>query len=265
MKALALDFDGVIVDSSREVHVVALRTYLALQPRSRLRRFLGPVGPSSDPSAHDFGRDPLFQAFLGLVPLGNRAEDFGVAMRSLEEGVELADQTAYDEFLARQDRIWLDAYHREFYRQRSGLRESSLAAWTRLHRPYPGLERALRRDVPCRALRIATAKDRASVRLLLDHYGLGDLFPDAAILDKETGRTKRAHLELIQRQLEVPFADITFVDDKVNHLERVAGLGVRPVLAGWGHNTPREHDRARALGFTIATLERIDDLFGVDA
>ena len=264
MKALALDFDGVIVDSSREVHVVALRTYLVLEPRSRLRRFLGPEGPSSDPSAHDFARDPLFQAFFGLVPLGNRAEDFGVALRSLEKGVELPDQSAYDEFFAHQDRIWLDAYHREFYRQRSELREASLEAWIRLHRPYPGLEPALRRLAGPWTLRIATAKDRVSVRALVEHYGLGDLFPDGAVLDKETGRTKRSHLEEIHRQLAVPFAHITFLDDKVNHLERVAGLGVRPVLAGWGHNTPREHDRARALGFAIATLDRIEETLEVD-
>jgi hypothetical protein len=55
--------------------------------------------------------------------------------------------------------------------------------------------------------------------------------------------------------LGVPFEDITFVDDKLNHLIRVAPLGVRPVLAGWGHNTEREHSQARSRGFAIATLE----------
>jgi len=265
VKALALDFDGVIVDSSHEVHVVALRAYLALQPRSRLRRFLGPVGPSSDPSTHDFRNDPLFEGFTRLVPLGNRAEDFGAALRSLEEGAELPDQAAYDAYFAALDSIWLDAYHREFYRQRCALRDSSAEVWTRLHGIYPGLGATLRRLESRWALWIATAKDHASVRLLLDHYDLGDLFPDGAVLDKETGRTKRAHLQLIQRRVGVPFADITFVDDKVNHLERVAGLGVRPVLAGWGHNTPREHDRARALGFPVATLDRFGQIVEADA
>jgi len=47
---------------------------------------------------------------------------------------------------------------------------------------------------------------------------------------------------------------ITFVDDKVNHLQRAAGLGVRPVLAGWGFNTVREHSLASSLGFEIAHL-----------
>ena len=50
------------------------------------------------------------------------------------------------------------------------------------------------------------------------------------------------------------FEEITFVDDKVNHLVTVAELGVRPVLAGWGFNTPREHELARHLGFPVANF-----------
>jgi len=33
---------------------------------------------------------------------------------------------------------------------------------------------------------------------------------------------------------------------------------VRPVLAGWGFNTPREHSLARAIGFAVATLADAD-------
>ena len=54
--------------------------------------------------------------------------------------------------------------------------------------------------------------------------------------------------------IEFDFDRITFVDDKVNHLVTVAALGVRLVLAGWGFNTPREHARARELGYPVATL-----------
>ena len=38
------------------------------------------------------------------------------------------------------------------------------------------------------------------------------------------------------------------MDDKVNHLEAVAPLGVRCALAAWGYNGAREQDRAREAG-----------------
>ena len=48
---------------------------------------------------------------------------------------------------------------------------------------------------------------------------------------------------------------MTFVDDKVSHLEVVASLGVRCALAGWGYNGERESARARELGCLVLTLE----------
>ena len=69
MKALVLDFDGVISDSVGEVFIVARRTYLELCPDSELR-------------VRD--TDELNRAFRQLMPLGNRAEDYGTALLALE-------------------------------------------------------------------------------------------------------------------------------------------------------------------------------------
>ena len=52
MKALVLDFDGVISDSVRESFTVALGSYLDLQPTSSLDRR---------------DRDELYQEFLELI------------------------------------------------------------------------------------------------------------------------------------------------------------------------------------------------------
>jgi phosphoglycolate phosphatase-like HAD superfamily hydrolase len=102
---------------------------------------------------------------------------------------------------------------------------------------------------------MATAKDRQSVRALLGAHGLDGLFAPDLVLDKETGVSKRAHLEIVQARLGVPAWELTFVDDKLNHLETVKPLGVRGVLAAWGYNGPREQEQARARGFAVATDE----------
>ena len=52
---------------------------------------------------------------------------------------------------------------------------------------------------------------------------------------------------------------MSFVDDKVNHLDAVSPLGVRCFLAGWGYNGPREHRLARERGYGICSLGDFED------
>jgi phosphoglycolate phosphatase-like HAD superfamily hydrolase len=263
MTVLALDFDGVVCDSFREVFATALATYESLVPGSpviaRLRHRHG------DGRWHDLdlADDPVTVSFVSMMPLGNRAEDFGVSLRAADGFLELTDQGAYDAFFATIDRVWRDRFHDEFYRQRDAARAVEPRGWLDLHEPYRFFLEVLRRRATDAEIALATAKDRGSAELLLAHLGVGDLFHPELILDKDTGIDKTAHLTVLRERLDVVFESVIFVDDKVNHLERVAPLGVRPVLAGWGFNTPREHELARRLGFAVANEDDVETiLFG---
>ena len=258
MRVLALDFDGVLCDSSREVFLVAVDAYALQEPDSPLLRRLTELRDDAADGGNDHLDDPLVQAFAGLLPLGNRAEDFGVALRALETEVSIGDQDAYDSFYACHEQVWLESYHRLFYEARARLRAEDPAAWSRLHLPYPGLADILGRHADDTHLAVVTAKDGRSVHLLLEELEMAEIFGADLILDKETGVEKTHHLQVLRDRLGADFSDITFVDDKVNHLEQVAGLGVRPVLAGWGFNTQREHTLARSLGYEIAFLGTAD-------
>ncbi|HTY17064.1 MAG TPA: HAD family hydrolase [Myxococcota bacterium] len=243
MKLLALDFDGVIADSAPEAFAVATRTFCELRPDTALRH------------ADERG---LYRDFLALMPLGNRAEDYGAALAAIEVGAAVPDQAAYDAFRASLDPRWLRQYHQRFYRVRDALSEADRAAWLALLRPYPDLVSLLRRRAGSARYAIATAKDRRSVAILLAEWGIADLFASDAILDKETGVAKTAHLEHLSRAFGVDPPEITFVDDKVNHLEAAAPLGVRCALAAWGYNGPREHALARARGYLVCTLANLE-------
>lgn len=239
MRALALDFDGVICDSAREAFAVAVRTYAKALSPGFARNELD---------------EALFAEFLALMPLGNRAEDYAVALTAIERGRALADQAAYDAFRAELDPHALRAFHKRFYRERHAWSERDPAGWHAHMRAYPGICALLRRRAGAAQLAIATAKDRRSVRALLASYGIADLFPDGAIHDKETGVSKREHVRAIADAAGVAASEVTFVDDKVNHLEDVAGLGARCVLAAWGYNGARERQIAAARGFLVCTL-----------
>lgn len=248
MTLLVFDFDGVISDSAPESFEVALRTF----------RHLG------DPRALSaWPREDLYRRFLAIMPLGNRSEDFGIALCAIDGAVPLEHQEAYQAFRATLDPAWLDEFHRVFYETRHHFAQEDGERWRALLGPYPAFVELLRRRAGIHPYAIATAKDRASVDLLLADYGIADLFPDALILDKETGVSKVAHHERLAERTGCPYHEMTFVDDKVNHLDHVASLGVRGVLAAWGYNGPREHEAARARGYEVATLEDAERcLFG---
>ncbi len=239
MRVLALDFDGVICDSAREAFIVALRTYRAL------------LSPGFARGEED---DALFAQFVALMPLGNGATDYAVALTAIERGRALPDQAAYDAFRGGLDAAALRAYHKQFYRGRADWMRRDLAGWHAHMRPYPGICELLRRRAGDVRLAIATAKDRHSVRALLTHYGVADLFPEGVVLDKETSDSKREHVRRIAELAGARVSEITFVDDKVNHLEDVAALGARCVLAAWGYNGARERRIAEARGFLVCTL-----------
>ena len=95
MKVLALDFDGVISHSATESFVVALRTYTAMRPDSGL---VASAGDLRDAPRDTVRQHPVYCRFVELMPLGNRAEDFGIALLALEAGVSLRDQAAYDDY-----------------------------------------------------------------------------------------------------------------------------------------------------------------------
>ena len=252
-RLVALDFDGVIADSAPEAFVVALRAWRELRPEGALQAEPALLADAA-PAPERVRAQPLYARFLEHMPLGNRAEDYAVVLRAIEAGEPLPDQAAYDRFKAKLDGGWLRGFHRSFYRERARLAAADEAAWFRLMRPYPGIAELLRRRAGDALLAIATAKDRRSVEALLGAYGIADLFPEDRILDKETGVSKRSHLEQLAERFAVPFPEMLFVDDKVNHLDSVSPLGVACGLAAWGYNGEREIDLALARGHRVIRL-----------
>jgi phosphoglycolate phosphatase-like HAD superfamily hydrolase len=263
MKALALDFDGVISDSVAESFVVALRTLGELRPETG---FTGEADSLFEGGREAVLSHPHYAGFLELMPLGNRAEDFAVLLLIVSAGGCELEQADYDREREALDPGFLTSFHRLFYEQREMLSERDRAAWLGLLGPYHDFVRVMRRNSTRVALALATAKDSRSVGILLEHYGIDDLFGPERILDKETGPDKRAHLRVLSERLDLAPEEITFIDDKLNHLESVSQLGVRCGLAAWGYNGERERRRARELGHLVCELERIEEqLFSPDA
>jgi phosphoglycolate phosphatase-like HAD superfamily hydrolase len=217
----------------------------------------GPTAPTK-PGAAQRESSELYPAFVELMPLGNRAEDFGVALQALDRGVKITDQESYDAFYNTIDPAWRREFHQRFYEVRAAFAAADPVGWRALMPPYGAFLEVLRRRAGDLRLAIASAKDRASVRALLESYGVADLFAPELILDKEAGVHKTSHLERLHRLLGLPYVQLTYVDDKVNHLDAVSRLGVRCALAAWGYNGPREQALARAHGHLVCSLDEAE-------
>jgi phosphoglycolate phosphatase-like HAD superfamily hydrolase len=262
-RLLALDFDGVISDSAPESFAVALLTYTELIEHSRFDDRRAALESDSLPTPSRLAEDPLYASFLGLMPLGNRAEDFAISLSALETSRPVADQADYDAFRSELDEDWLQKFHRRFYENRTALSRRDPTGWRRMMGAYPSFLEILHRRAGDALLAIATSKDAETVNALLRDYGIEALFPRERVFDKETGVHKDAHLQQLHETVGVAYDEIIFVDDKVNHLDRVARLGVRCALAAWGYNGEREVELARQRGFRVCTLENAEEqLFG---
>ena len=194
------------------------------------------------------------------MPLGNRAEDFGVALLAIESNASLDNQAAYDQFFDRLDGSFAEEFHAHFYRERNAFRGAQPEVWEALSVPFAGLVELLRRRAGDIGLAIATAKDGSSVAKLLENYGVSDLFAEGTVIDKESGRDKRAHLRAVAERFGANFDEITFIDDKANHLLQTRPLGVRCLLAEWGYNGEREQAIARQHEIDVATLDNRESL-----
>jgi phosphoglycolate phosphatase-like HAD superfamily hydrolase len=256
-RLLALDFDGVVSDSAPESFVVALRTCAALRD-APLPSAARALADQRGPTLAEVRACSSYAPFLDAMPLGNRAEDFGVVLRALAEEAPLESQSDYNAQLERHSQPWRDAFHSRFYQERQRLRGEDLDAWLALMAPYSEFLALLRRRSGDIQLAIATAKDGESVRALLAAYGAVDLFPDELVVDKEAGRSKVAHLTRLSERTGIALSEILFFDDKVNHLDEVAKLGVRCGLAAWGYNGPREEALAREKGHLLCNLSDVE-------
>ncbi|MBN2289427.1 MAG: HAD family hydrolase [Candidatus Glassbacteria bacterium] len=241
---LALDFDGVISDSLLESYLITWRIAGRFDP------LLAPDDgflPTLE-NIHRFRERHLmhWNSFRALVPFCNRGEDYLLAHRAVREKRHITTQEEFSSFARSQPRDQLDRFHQEFYVERYRLADENRQAWLALNAAYPGVADALEALAGRFTLAVATSKDRESVRLLLQDYGMEGLFEPRAVLDKSAGASKRAHLDALHEIYRCPFDRMTFIDDKVAHLLNCAPLGIRPCLAGWGYNGPAEHELARS-------------------
>jgi FMN phosphatase YigB (HAD superfamily) len=233
-KAIAFDFDGLLVDGLNECVLVSWNGF----HQKDLDAF-GPAGLDAVPAdfIDTFKNHRNFARHLGhfaspfYLPrhFSNQAE-FDAAFATLDAG-------AVEDFARRV------AEYRNHARQKYHLR------WLEYHAYYPGVERLLKK-LAC-PVYLVTGKDTASVDELLRRAGI--VVPIEHIFGE--CREKVPVLELIADIEDADPIEISFFDDNVMNACSAHESGFRSYWATWGYHAPDHAAIARAAGVTALSLD----------
>jgi len=240
---LIFDFDGVLMDSVREIAVTAYNmlqgtivTRLDQLPQNALQLFL---------------RNRFHVQPIGDAPV--------LMMWCLETGESAPDKllTAgeYDEIIQQVEEP-VAARTIRFFETRNRFKSKDLEAWTALNAPVQPLWRIMA-EKSTEDLVLLTNKNRDATISLSNHFGLK--ISDQNVYSGDNGTTKIDNMtQIIQRFRKPGYA---FIDDSVKNLREIDTHFKREektislIFATWGYTGPDDGRMAKDFGYQVVTLE----------
>jgi phosphoglycolate phosphatase-like HAD superfamily hydrolase len=240
---LIFDFDGVLMDSVREVAVTAyntlnsqIATRLDQIPRAALQLFL--------------------RNRFHIRPIG----DAPVLMKwCLDNGESDSDKLLspgeYDEILKQVIEPVVERTTR-FFDQRNRFKTKNMNAWIALNTPIQPLWQILVENPP-ENLVLLTNKNRDATVALSSHFGLK--INNENVYSGDHGTTKIENMtQIIQRFRKPAYA---FIDDSVKNLREIdqhfnkEEKTISLIFATWGYTGPDDAQTAQNLGYQVVTID----------
>ena len=240
---LIFDFDGVLMDSVREIAVTAYNTLRGTMitklnqiPKAALELFL--------------------RNRFHVQPIG----DTQVLMRwCLEMGAsdpeKLLSPEEYDVLIRQIDEPVVQRTNR-FFEMRGRFKQKDINAWLELNAPVQPLWRLLiakqKGD-----LVMLTNKNREATLDLCQHFGLP--ISKANVYSGDNGTTKIDNMKQIMQRFKA--SDYAFVDDSVKNLREIDAYFNRDkkvidlIFATWGYTGPDDAGFAKNFGYQVLTMD----------
>jgi FMN phosphatase YigB (HAD superfamily) len=240
---LIFDFDGVLLDSVREVAVTCYNmlnntiiTRLSQLPQNALNLFL--------------------RNRFHVQPIG----DAPVLMKwCLETGASDPDKlltpAEYGEILGRVAEP-VAARSARFFETRNRFKTIDLNAWIALNAPVQPLWRIMIGN-PTDNLVLLTNKNREATIALSKHFKLS--ISDKNVYSGDNGTTKIENMTQIMHRFRKP--GYAFIDDSVKNLREIdehfnkEEKTISLIFATWGYTGPDDARSARNFGYQVLTIE----------
>ena len=255
MKILALDFDGVIVDSILDSLFVSHNAYLNLYGSKSTNSFGGKLFTFENWERIKIEYREEINYYRKFRPFIRGATDYGIINKLMEEKKHIANQEEFDRYRTSVE-FDFEGYHKAFYNERERLQNINYRSWYNLEPPYleiiKGIKELLEDGIK---IVVATSNRRKAIMRSFTPEYFGFFIAPEDILDKRFGEDKSEQMKYILNKFQVEFKDIYFVDDLVNHLISVKSLGVNVFLAGWSYATKEQKEKACLLKIPIIEKE----------
>lgn len=240
---LALDFDGVLCDSTEECIVTAWNGWLSYQ---------GKHGFFWDPREVPEPYQSCIRRFRGYVRTGG---EYLVLIRAAEKGWPIHSQREYEEAVSSVGSETRN-YEKAFFTARDKMRLEDESRWFDLHLVYNGVPEKLQRLWSEFDVIVVTGKDSEAVQTFLRSFRLS---PDPGrIYDKDAAHDKLEAIRRAASETGRPLEQITLLDDNIVHLLPVQKAGSRVFMAGWGYHTDEHLETAKANKVPVVSLENWD-------
>lgn len=236
IKVIALDFDGVIMDTAHEVFVACQKV---LEERNQRLE-------DSAESKFIMGRNLLRTGkdLYGIIELFKKGVDFNKI-----------SQEEFDDFVSKNEEE-SKKFSKDFFAIRKRMQEEDYDRWFSLNKLFPGIKYVIDKLSKKFRIIIISTKDFYSISTTFDRVGID--VDKENIFSKEISDNKAEVIKKVSEKLSVEPKEILFIDDQPKHLEGVKKLGTGVALAGWGYNNDRQKEETRLLGIPI--IEKPEDI-----
>lgn len=244
MKALVLDFDGVIADSQMECLFVGFNAYLQSHKITKL--FDGRAFTFDNFNFLTAKHRSSVEEYKRLRPYVIDAFCFYAMLHIIDNHIAVRSQSHYNEIREKLAAAIYNDFVKRFYEERQNLIKNSLNEWLALSPPYKRIIQAIK-NLGAFYFAISTNNRAFTINAFSKKNGISPRM----IVDSSFSTDKAKHLEHIKNNLKSDFSSLHFVDDQINHFPKLLDLGAKCYLATWGYNTEEQQKEARRLGVVL--------------
>lgn len=240
MKAIVLDFDGVIFDTMDETLFLSFNIYKGVNP-------LSPVTISKIPNSY---REKFYR-FRYLVA---RPFQFSFLWSAIEKLPEDKIEFSFYKSLEK-DKEGYGSFEDNFLNLRKRLMSDYIDIWLALCKPFTSVVTAIKEIGKEYPVYVSSTRDINSISFLFRYVGLS-IKPEY-IFGKENGNLKLDHIKAICQHGQYRFEDIVFIDDNLLNFKGISDLGIHCYLATWGYNHSKQTAKQLKFPYTAISQDEI--------
>ncbi|MBU0712043.1 HAD hydrolase-like protein [bacterium] len=237
---LALDFDGVVVDSIEECLVVGYNA-LAIQQGK----------PDRISQLDELDSDIIHEA-RRIRNFIRHGQDYVYIHYALQQKISIENQQDFDRFMTEHESLNSE-FRKHFYTERARFFNDEPETWLALNPFYPGIQEFLEKYQPKDQLYIITTKLKENVEVIINAAKIDIASKNILSADQKMSKPLIIEQLLCDNQLN-PSA-FHFIDDQVDTLIQAKTTGVNLYLAGWGYNNKDQKIKSRNEQLCVLTLK----------